>query len=285
MPIPAQAQKLENPYHHNLAEILQIEEQTPDTKSYTFKYIDPQQQQEFKFSPGQYMLLSVFGFGEAPFGVCSSPNNTDSIQLTIRNVGHLTKALDKLPVGARVGLRGPYGIGWPMEELLGKNVVLVTGGMGLVPLRPVILEVLENRNKYENLQILYGARCPEELLYKDELYLWENRRDVEYVATVDRDDEHCWAGNIGVVTTLFDRLTVSAKNSVALICGPPIMYQFVIRDLYNLQFADEQIYLSLERRMKCGVGHCSHCIVGTKFVCQHGPVFRYDEAKNLRGAV
>jgi sulfhydrogenase subunit gamma (sulfur reductase) len=285
VPIPAQAQMLENPYRHNLAEILKIEEQTPDTNTYTFRYLNPQQQTDFKFCPGQYVLLSVFGFGEAPFGVCSSPNNTQTIQLTIRNVGHLTNALSKLPVGSRVGLRGPHGVGWPMNELLGKNVILIAGGMGLVPLRPVILEVLENRNKYEKLQILYGARCPEELLYKDELYLWENRRDVEYVATVDRDDEHCWAGNIGVVTTLFDRLTLSAKNSIALVCGPPVMYRFVIRDLHNLQILDEQIYLSLERRMKCGVGHCSHCIVGTKFVCQDGPVFRYDEAKNLRGAV
>lgn len=285
MPIPSPAKSSENPYHHNLAELIQTEEQTPDTKIYTFKYVDSQQQRKFKFDAGQYMLLSVFGFGEAPFGVCSSPNKTDELQLTIRNVGHLTNALDKLSVGAQVGLRGPYGIGWPMEQLLGKDVVVVTGGMGLVPLRSVILEVLENRSKYGKLQILYGARCPEELLYKDELYLWENRRDVEYVATVDRDDEHCWAGNIGVVTTLFDRLTISANNSIALVCGPPIMYRFVIRDLHNLHFADDQIYLSLERRMKCGVGHCSHCIVGTKFVCQHGPVFRYDEAKDLRGAV
>jgi sulfhydrogenase subunit gamma (sulfur reductase) len=285
LPIPTSAKTSENPYQHNLAELINTEEQTPDTKLYTFKYVDAQQQREFKFTAGQFMLLSVFGFGEAPFGVCSCPSKTDTLQLTIRNVGHLTNALNQLPVGSHVGLRGPYGVGWPMDELLEKNVLLIAGGIGLVPLRPAILEVLENRNKYGKLQIMYGARCPEELLYKDDLYLWENRRDVEYVATVDRDDEHCWAGNIGVVTTLFDRLTVSAKNTIALICGPPIMYRFVIRDLHNLHFSDDQIYLSLERRMKCGVGHCSHCIVGTKFVCQDGPVFRYDEAKNLRGAV
>ncbi|MFX1565279.1 MAG: FAD/NAD(P)-binding protein [Promethearchaeota archaeon] len=285
MPIPTSAKSLENPYQYNLAELKQTEEQTSDTKLYTFRYIDDKQQGEFSFNAGQYMLLSVFGFGEAPFGICSSPSKTTDIQLTIRKVGHLTNALDKLSVGSHVGLRGPYGNGWPMNELLGKDVVLIAGGMGLVPLRPVILEVLENRDNFGKLQILFGARCPDELLYKDELYLWGNRRDVEYVATVDRDDEHCWAGNIGVVTTLFDRLTISAKNAIACVCGPPIMYRFVIRDLHNLHFTDDQIYLSLERRMKCGVGHCSHCIVGTKFVCQDGPVFRYDEAKNLRGAV
>jgi NAD(P)H-flavin reductase len=285
MPIPTTADSPLNPYQLNLAELIQIEPQTPDTNMYTFRYVNKNQQRDFRFDAGQFMLLSVLGFGEAPFGVCSSPNQTDNIQLTIRNVGVLTNAVEQISVGSRVALRGPYGRGWPMEALPGKNVMLVAGGMGLVPIRPVILEILENRDQYEKFQILYGARCPEELLYKDELYLWANRKDVEYVATVDRDDEHCWAGNIGVVTQLFDRIEVDPKDTIALICGPPIMYRFVIRDLHNFGFADEQIFLSLERRMKCGVGHCSHCLAGTKFVCQDGPVFSYAEAKHLRGAV
>jgi NAD(P)H-flavin reductase len=172
-----------------------------------------------------------------------------------------------------------------MGTVKGKNIVIIGGGIGLVPLRPAILDIIENRGDYGKLQIMYGARCPEELLFKDELYIWDNRRDIEYVATVDRDDEHCWAGNIGVVTVLFDRITISPKDTYALVCGPPIMYKFVMRELEKIGLPDDHIFLSLERRMKCGVGHCSHCLVGSKFVCQDGPVFTYAEAKTQRGAV
>ncbi|MFX1562726.1 MAG: FAD/NAD(P)-binding protein [Promethearchaeota archaeon] len=274
-----------NPYQYNIARLINVEAQTPDTNLYTFEFVNKEQQKSFNFIPGQFMLLSVFGSGEAPFGICSSPSKTDSFQLCIRSVGKLTKALQNLPVGSNVGIRGPFGQGWPMDKLKGKNVVIVTGGVGLVPLRPVILHILENRKDYGKFQILYGARCPEELLYKDDISIWENRNDVEYLATVDRDDEHCWVGNIGVVTILFERATVTAKDTYALVCGPPVMYRFVIRELEKLDFPEDRIYLSLERRMKCGVGHCSHCLVGTKFVCQDGPVFTYADVKTLRGAV
>ncbi|MFW9832269.1 MAG: FAD/NAD(P)-binding protein [Candidatus Thorarchaeota archaeon] len=274
-----------NAYKQNLARLIRITPQTPDTNLYTFEYIDKKQQEQFSFQSGQFMLLSLFGYGEAPFGICSSPYKTHSFELCIRSVGRLTASLKNLHQDSIVGLRGPFGNGWPIELLKGKNVVVIGGGIGLVPLRPVILELLENRNEFGNVQIMYGARCPEELLFKDELYIWENRRDVEYVATVDRDDEHCWAGNIGVVTILFDRITISPEDTYALVCGPPIMYRFVMRELEKIGIPDDRIFLSLERRMKCGVGHCSHCLVGTKFVCQDGPVFSYKESKTLRGAV
>ncbi len=274
-----------NAYEFNQARITRITPQTPDTNLYTFEYVDPHRQKQFSFTPGQFMLLSVFGHGEAPFGICSSPNNQDSFELCIRSVGRLTNGLQNLHQGSVVGLRGPFGHGWPMEEVKGKNIVIIGGGIGLVPLRPAILDIIENRDDYGKLQIMYGARCPEELLFKDELYLWDNRRDIEYVATVDRDDEHCWAGNIGVVTILFDRITISPKDTYALVCGPPIMYKFVMRELEKIGLPDNRIFLSLERRMKCGVGHCSHCLVGSKFVCQDGPVLSYKEAKTQRGAV
>lgn len=277
--------KEKNAYQYNMARVVRVTPQTPDTNLYTFEYINKEQRKQFNFIPGQFMLLSLFGHGEAPFGICSSPNQTDSFDLCIRSVGSLTNALQKLPQDSIVGLRGPFGHGWPMEKLKGKNVVIIGGGIGLVPLRPAILDILENRDDYGTLQIMYGARCPEELLFKDELYIWDNRRDVEYVATVDRDDEHCWAGNIGVVTILFDRITISPKDTYALVCGPPIMYKFVMRELEKIGLPDDRVYLSLERRMKCGVGHCSHCLVGSKFVCQDGPVFSYKEAKTQRGAV
>ncbi len=276
---------ISNPYHYNLARLTRSEPQTLDTTLYTFEFVNQEQQKKFSFIPGQFMLLSIFGYGEAPFGICSSSSKTDQIQLTIRSVGRLTEALGKLPQGGMVGLRGPYGNGWPMEKLKGKNVVIIGGGIGLVPLRSVILDILENRETYGSVQIMYGARCPEELLFKDDLYLWDNRRDIEYVATVDRDDEHCWAGNIGVVTILFDRITITPEDTYAFVCGPPIMYRFVLRELEKIGLPDERIFLSLERRMKCGIGHCSHCIVGTKFVCQDGPVFSSKIAKKLRGAV
>ncbi len=274
-----------NAYHYNMARLVRVTPQTPDTNLYTFEYVNKDQQNQFNFIPGQFMLLSLFGHGEAPFGICSSPNQTDSFDLCIRSVGSLTNALQNLAQDSLVGLRGPFGHGWPMEKLKGKNVVIIGGGIGLVPLRPAILDILENRDDYGTLQIMYGARCPEELLFKDELYIWDNRRDIEYVATVDRDDEHCWAGNIGVVTILFDRITISPKDTYALVCGPPIMYKFVMRELEKIGLPDDRVYLSLERRMKCGVGHCSHCLIGSKFVCQDGPVFSYKEAKTQRGAV
>lgn len=275
----------QNAYQINMARVVRIHPETPDTNLYTFEYVNKEQQEAFSFTPGQFMLLSLFGHGEAPFGICSSPNQTNSFELCIRSVGRLTNALQNLHQDSIVGLRGPFGYGWPMDKLKGKNVVIISGGIGLVPLRPVILDILENRDDYGSVQIMYGARCPEELLFKDELYLWDNRRDVEYVATVDRDDEHCWAGNIGVVTILFDRITITPENTFALACGPPIMYRFVMRELEKIGLPDDRIFLSLERRMKCGVGHCSHCLVGTKFVCQDGPVFSYKVAKTLRGAV
>ncbi|MFW9985285.1 MAG: FAD/NAD(P)-binding protein [Candidatus Odinarchaeota archaeon] len=275
----------QNIYQINMARVVRIHSETPDTNLYTFEYVNKEQQKKFSFTPGQFMLLSFFGHGEAPFGICSSPNQTESFDLCIRSVGRLTNALKNLHQESIVGLRGPFGYGWPMDELKGKNVVIIGGGIGLVPLRPVILDILENRDNYGSVQIMYGARCPEELLFKEDLYLWDNRRDIEYVATVDRDDEHCWAGNIGVVTILFDRITISSENTFALACGPPIMYQFVMRELEKIGLPDDRIFLSLERRMKCGVGHCSHCLVGTKFVCQDGPVFSYKVAKTLRGAV
>ena len=274
-----------NPYSYSMARLTRAEPQTADTMLYTFQFVDAAQQKSFRFEPGQFMLLSVFGSGEAPFGVCSSPNKTDTFQLCIRSVGRLTRTIPKLTTGDVVGIRGPYGRGWPMKELKGKNILVVAGGIGLVPIRPLILEVLESRAKYGKLQILYGSRCPDELLYKDDLAVWEHRNDAEYACTVDRDDTKCWAGNIGVVTTLFERVKVSPENTCALVCGPPVMYRFVLRDLQKLGFPDDRMYFSLERRMKCGVGHCSHCIVGTKFVCQDGPVFTYAEMKTMPGAL
>lgn len=274
-----------NPYAQSMIRVIRVEPQTADTTLLTLRFVDAEQQKGFRFEPGQFALLSVFGYGEAPFGLCSSPNETDTFQLCVRSVGRLTKAIARLATGDLVGMRGPFGRGWPMKELQGKNILLVAGGIGLVPIRPAIFEVLENRAKYGKLQILYGCRCPEELLYKDDLYLWEHRNDVEYACTVDRDDTKCWAGNIGVVTTLFERVKISPENTYALVCGPPVMYRFVVRDLQKLGFRDDQVYLSLERRMKCGVGHCSHCIVGTKFVCQDGPVFSYAQLKTMQGAL
>ncbi len=285
MTYPVSLRHEKNAYQYNKARLVRITPQTPDTNLYTFEYVDPGIQKQFTFTPGQFILLSIFGYGEAPFGICSSPNKTDSFDLCIRSVGKLTNVLQNLNPDSVVGFRGPFGHGWPMDDVKGKNIVIIGGGIGLVPLRPAILDIIENRDNYGKLQIMYGARCPEELLFKDELYLWGNRRDIEYVATVDRDDEHCWAGNIGVVTVLFDRINISPKDTYALVCGPPIMYKFVLRELEKIGLPDDRVFLSLERRMKCGVGHCSHCLVGSKFVCQDGPVFSYAEVKAQRGAV
>lgn len=235
-------------------------------------------------TPGQFVEVSAFGIGEAPISVSSSPSKKGSFELCIRQVGTLTNVLKSYEKGARLGIRGPFGKGYPMEKMFGKDILIVAGGIGLVPLRSLINFVLDNRKEFGRLVILYGAKTPSELLFKEEIAEWTARDDVELHLTVDQPDE-TWTGNTGVITTLIPALDLKLNTTIAAITGPPVMYKFVVMALKSKQLPDDQIYLSLERRMKCGVGKCGHCQINGVYCCQDGPVFNYADIKPLEEAL
>ncbi len=251
------------------AEIIEVVSETPDTKTFYFK---PRAKLENP-RPGQFTEVYIPGVGEAPVSVSGTGPDGVIIQ-TIRSIGTLTEYLFKLGKGDLIGIRGPYGKGWPIEKLEGKDILIIGGGIGLAPLRPVIKAVEKDRSRYGRLSILYGARTPSLLLYKYEFEEYREIPNSELLLTVDHADE-TWTGNVGVVTKLIPEASVDPENAIALVCGPEIMMRFTVKALEERGFRENQIYISLERRMKCGVGLCGHCQVGPYFVCRHGPVFPY----------
>jgi NAD(P)H-flavin reductase len=235
--------------------------------------------------PGQFVEISVLGVGEAPISISSSPSRSNgNFELCVRRAGDVTGALHRLQAGDRVGIRGPFGRGFPIEKFRGKDILFAPGGLGLAPLRSLINQVLDERALFGRVVILYGARTPSELLFKDELQQWAERSDVELRLTVDRGDEG-WTGPVGVITTLFRDVSLYPRNTVAVTCGPPVMYRFVLMELLGKGLSEGSIYLSLERRMKCGVGKCGHCQINNIYACQSGPVFPYAEIKGLEEAL
>ncbi|KAA3657083.1 MAG: oxidoreductase [Chloroflexi bacterium] len=235
--------------------------------------------------PGQFVQVSLFGVGEAPISICSSPSRSGTtFELCVRNVGDLTNKMHQLNVGDTLGIRGPFGRGFPMERFRGKDVVFVAGGLGLAPLRSVIYEAIDHREKYNRIIILYGARSPKEMLFRDEINGFNWMEDVEMHATVDNGDAN-WKGQVGFVNGLFDKVKLNPHNTVSIVCGPPIMYKFVIDDLTKMGIADHNIWLSFERHMKCGVGKCGHCQINHIYACLDGPSLSYTEIKDLEEAL
>jgi len=234
--------------------------------------------------PGQFVEVSVFGFGEAPISIASSPTVADRFQLCVRNVGTVTGALHRLPVGATIGIRGPFGRGFPIEKMRGRDILFVAGGLGLAPLRSLIEYVFDHRQEFGHLTILIGARNPGELLFREEFGSWERRHDVDVHVTVDRADGS-WNGHVGVITTLFPKINIDPKTTTVVIVGPPVMYRFALAETFAKGVPGEQVYVSLERRMKCGVGKCGHCQINGVYVCQKGPVFSYTEIAGLEEAL
>jgi sulfhydrogenase subunit gamma (sulfur reductase) len=271
---------MDNIYLPHKARITSIQDETYDTKTFEFEFVETAVREGFRFRPGQFLEISAFGIGEAPFGLASNPNHPGSFRVTIRAVGSVTHALHQLEVGALVGIRGPFGNGFPFDEMKGKNILFVAGGIGLPPLRSLIEPLLDCRSEFEDIQILYGARSPADLVYQDRLKEWEKNPDIRFMMSVDVG-EPTWIGNVGVVTTLFPKADIVIQNSVAFVCGPPIMIRFVIVELLGRGFAPENIISTLERYMKCGVGKCGHCAVGHKYICLDGPVFSYKEMMKL----
>lgn len=235
-----------------------------------------------RFQPGQFSMLWVFGVGEVPISISGDPAHHHQLVYTVRSVGEATQMLVNRAVDEAVGVRGPFGRGWPVKEARGRDVLIIAGGIGLAPLRPVIYEVLHNREKYGRLVVLYGARNPRDRLYRKELAAWARQRDTQVLVTVDYGGLS-WRGHVGAVTTLFKYARLQPARSVAFTCGPEIMMRFVARDLETLGLARENIYLSMERNMKCAVGFCGHCQYGPHFVCKDGPIFAYDRVRPLLG--
>ena len=236
--------------------------------------------------PGQFVEVSVYGIGECPISVSSPPTRCGSFELVVRKVGNVTAALHGLAPDDKVGIRGPFGRGFDTELLKGKDIVFIGGGIGMVPLRSLIEFVLDNRADYGKVSILYGCRDPGEFIFPEERSRWESREDVDYRVTVDRClPEDGWQGCVGVITTLIPDLEVTPEKTYAVVVGPPIMYRYVIKSLKEKALADDHIILSLERRMKCGVGKCGHCSIGPLYVCRDGPVFKYSEIKDVKGAI
>jgi sulfite reductase subunit B len=268
-------------YVPRLAELIKVDELTPREKVFEFRLKDGK---KLGHRPGQFIEVSIPGIGEAPISISSSPTRNGTFQLSIRNVGDLTKALHNLSKGATVGIRGPFGNGFPLGLLEGKDILIIAGGIGLFPLRSLIQYILDLRSSFGKVILIFGARSPKERLFLDELAAWSHNPEIEFHETVDSGDES-WKGNVGVITTLIPKLQIDPRKTMAVVVGPPIMYRFVIGELKKKDLPDENIIMSLERRMKCGVGKCGHCQINGAYVCQEGPVFSLAQLRNLREAV
>jgi NAD(P)H-flavin reductase len=239
------------------------------------------------YLPGQFMEVSVPGIGEAPISICSSPTRTGDaeFEMVVRRVGRVTRALHALQPGDTVGIRGPFGTHFPVDGALRhRDLLFVCGGIGLVPMHSAIQYVLDRRDDHGKVTILFGTRSPADRLFTDELLEWKVRDDVTFLETVDRADPS-WGGSVGVITSLFSRIQVDPARTTAVICGPPIMYRFVLLELQKFGLANSHIYMSLERHMKCGVGKCGHCQINHMYTCIDGPSFSYSEIKNLEEAL
>ena len=260
--------------------IHRMTKETHDT--YTIELESTNGADGFPFSAGQFNMVYVFGVGEVPISISGDPSIPKMLKHTTRSVGIVTKAILKLRSGDVLGVRGPFGSRWPVNEAVGNDVVIVAGGIGLAPLRPVLYSFISQRDKYGKIILLYGARTPEDLLYKKELEQWRGRFDLEVKVTVDSATGN-WRGNVGVVTTLIPRIQFDPLHTVAMICGPEVMMRYTLKELQSSGIKNENIYVSMERNMKCGICLCGHCQFGPKFVCKDGPVFCYDHIKELFG--
>jgi NAD(P)H-flavin reductase len=257
-----------------------VQQETYDT--FTIELEPKNGPRPLSFLPGQFNMLYVFGVGEVPISICGDPAKPETLVHTTRAVGTVTKAMWKLRRGDLIGVRGPFGTSWPVEEAKGHDVVIVTGGIGLPPLRPSVYYLLSKKQEYGKLFLLYGARTPEDIVYGREIEQWRKRPELSVDVTVDRATGQ-WRGNVGVVTTLIPKADFDPANTIAMIVGPEIMMRFTIAELQRRGVRDENIYISMERNMKCGFGFCGHCQLGPFFVCKDGPVFRFDRIKPFFG--
>jgi len=269
-----------NIYTPDLAIIEKISDEAEGIKTFTLEFKDPEIKESFDYRPGQFVELTIFGVGEAPISITSSPVNKGYLELSVAAVGKVTRALHLRKEKNVVGLRGPYGNGFPFDEVKGKNILFVGGGIGAAPLRSLINQMLAYRDNFAKISILYGARESRFLCFINDLERWGKTEDSEVLLTVDAPDAN-WRGNVGVVGSLLPKIDIDVKNTVAFICGPPIMIHFIILDLLKMGFGEDKIITTMERRMECGLGKCGHCNIGKSYVCLDGPVFSYQQLREL----
>jgi NAD(P)H-flavin reductase len=269
------------PYPARIEEVI-VENEARDIKSFRLAFEDPGSAAEFHHLPGQFAELSLPGVGEAPFGIASSPTESDRLLFSVKRVGLFTSELHSLEPGAAIGVRGPLGRAFPWERMAGRNLLVVGGGFAFTTLRALVMQVLHpsERKKYGSVMVIYGARTPGELMYRGELAEWQKRDDIQVHLTVDKSDNG-WKQHVGVVPAVLEKLKPAAKNTLAVVCGPPIMLRFTLPALAKLGFTDDAVILSLEMRMKCGIGKCGRCNIGGKYVCRDGPVFTRQELAAL----
>lgn len=260
--------------------ITKVGKETSDTFTLTLAPGEPNG--GFAFAPGQFNMLYLFGVGEVPISISGDAAQSQTLVHTIRAVGSVTGPMKGLKKGDALGVRGPYGSAWPVVEMEGSDVVIMCGGVGLAPLRSVIYHIIRNREKYGRVSLLYGARTPDDILYRKELEKWRASLDLEVIVTVDRGLAG-WRGNVGLVTNLVRKATFDPRHTHALICGPEVMMRFSVMELAKLGVSHDNVWLSMERNMKCGVGLCGRCQMGPFFVCKDGPVFRYPVIKDVFG--
>lgn len=260
--------------------IARVRRETHDT--FTLDLTPPASMGGFRFKPGQFNMLYVFGVGEVAISISGDPARPDVLTHTVRAVGVVTRAMQKLRVGDVVGVRGPFGAGWPVDRMVGSDIVVVAGGIGLAPLRPAIYEILANRERFGTFVLLCGTRTPADLLYTKELERWRSRFDLQVYVTVDHADAS-WRGNVGVVTTLVKRARFDPNQTVAMMCGPEVMMRFAAIELRTRGLQDDNVYVTMERNMKCAVGLCGHCQFGPTFICKDGPVFASTEIQHWFG--
>ena len=261
------------------ATILRAEKVTATEKHFTLQMADGA---PMEFAPGQILEVSLHGYGEIPIGFASSPTRKNTFDIVVRTVGRVSSAVNRLEKSQSLFVRGPLGKGFQLDQLRGHPVLIVAGGIGLCPTRSLIQYILDRRSEFGPFTLFFGARTPKEQLFLDDLARWRAADDVAYYETVDRGDPD-WKGNVGVITTLFKKAAI-AQDTRVIICGPPVMYKFVMMELDRLHIPHDHVFVDLERRMKCGLGKCGHCQINEKYVCFDGPVFAYDQIEHLEEA-
>ena len=274
----------DNIYLPSIATVTEVRPETSDTSTFVVTFDDAKMRESFTYLPGQFVELSIFGVGGCPIGIASSPTEKGFLEFCVRAVGTVTNSIHDLDVGDKLGVRGPLGNSWPTEHVEGNDLLFIGGGIGLPPLRSLIHYVLDNRDRYGAVEIVYGARSPQDLVYKQELKEWEERPDVDLYVTVDAGDES-WEGPVGFVPPFLREIDPSPENKVAFTCGPPIMIKLVVEALEDLDYADANIVTTLEMKMKCGVGKCGRCNIGDKYICRDGPVFTFEQLREIPGAL
>jgi sulfhydrogenase subunit gamma (sulfur reductase) len=272
--------KKTNPYMPKLTIIKEIvrENEINDLKTFKLVFKEESDFKKFDYVPGQFAELSFFGAGECPIGIASSPTEEGYLLFTVKRVGVVTTILHESKLGTTIGIRGPFGNGWPIEQLIGHNIVIIGGGFAFSTLRSLTKYILTNRKLFKDLTVIYGARNPSELCYKEDLTEWEKNPDINLILTVDAGDKS-WTKRVGFVPAVTKEVAPTSKDAFAIVCGPPVMIKFTIPVLTELGFANDKILLSLENRMKCGIGKCGHCSIGEKYVCTDGPIFTQEQLR------